>query len=116
MTTSASRSKNPQVNFLDKHSLAEPLFDDINNILSTKRGEFFTSYEISKELDILKSPTYKKLKTLLAKYPQSPFSSAPTHIGSLCSYLTAKEILKHTSKHCSVLGTEENAFALPTQE
>lgn len=99
----------PQVIYQTKQGLIAQLTNDILSFLTLNRGKLFSSHELDQAIN---SVSYNTLKARLSSYPASGFAEPSSHLGALCAHLGNSGLLKHTTKYCSVLNRNEDAFCI----
>lgn len=97
----------PQLLFLRKNGLLQPLSTLITNFLSSHNNKHYTSHEI---LNYISNNRHiSQLYNLLISY-NGGFSEVSSHIGAVSSHLARQNILIHSTKKCSVLNKTEDSF------
>ncbi|OXS26595.1 MAG: hypothetical protein BI182_02490 [Acetobacterium sp. MES1] len=100
---------NPEMHILNNQGCLIPVWNEINDILSSNIGTKFSSYELfAKFSDVLKN----QLETIAATYEKGPCSSPPAYVGSVASSMSNTEanIVHDYNYFCPILNRIEDGF------
>lgn len=85
------------------------LANDVNLFLAKNPGKYFTSHEIDA---MLNSISYSHLKATLMLNDIINSTDPSTYIDSICSYLSKKNLIKHSKKICPYENKTVDAFSI----
>ncbi|MDQ0148214.1 hypothetical protein ACFO6R_03310 [Eubacterium multiforme] len=85
------------------------LANDVNLFLAKNPGKYFTSHEIDA---MLNSVSYSHLKATLMLNNSIDSNDPSAYIDSICSYLSKKNLIKHSTKVCPYENKAVDAFSI----